>query len=263
MSTSIDLSGKVAIVTGAGSGLGKGIALCLARAGADVAIADVNVDDAQSVANEIMSLGRKSLAIKTDVTKEEEVFAMTDEVVEKWGKLDIMCPNAGTCSAGPLDKLSAENWDKMLQINLYGHFYCVKAALKYMKPQKSGKIVMTASQAGRVAVPLLAGYSVSKFGVVALTKAVAQEVALDNIQVNCIGPGIIKTKIWDKILGDLVAAGIGEADALYKAFIDAIPTKREQTPEDIGNAVTFLASDLASEITGDCLIINGGQFNCP
>ncbi|MHC1698791.1 MAG: SDR family NAD(P)-dependent oxidoreductase [Geobacteraceae bacterium] len=263
MSKVIDLSGKVAIVTGAGSGLGKGIALCLAKAGADVVIADINAEDAQSVAKEIISLGRKSLAIKTDVTKEDEVFAMVDEVVKKWGKLDIMCPNAGTCSAGPLDKLSAENWDKMMQINLYGHFYCVKAALKYMKPQKSGKIVMTASQAGRVAVPLLAGYSASKFAVVALTKAVAQEVASDNIQVNCIGPGIIRTKIWDKILGDLVAAGLGESDALYKSFIDAIPSGREQTPEDIGNAVTFLASSLASEITGDCLIINGGQFNCP
>jgi NAD(P)-dependent dehydrogenase (short-subunit alcohol dehydrogenase family) len=263
MSTSIDLSGKVAIVTGAGSGLGAGIAKCLAKAGASVAVADINLGDAQKTAEEIIATGGNAYAVKTDVTKEEEVFAMTDEVVKKWGKLDIMCPNAGTCSAGPIDTLSAEDWDKMMQINLYGHFYCVKAALKYMKPQKSGKIVMTASQAGRVAVPLLAGYSVSKFGVVALTKAVAQEVALDNIQVNCIGPGIIRTKIWDKILGDLVAAGIGEADALYKAFIESIPTKREQTPEDIGNAVTFLASDLASEITGDILLINGGQFNCP
>lgn len=263
MSKAIDLSGRVAIVTGAGSGLGAGIAKCLAGAGASVAVADINLDDAQKTADEIIAAGGTAFAVRTDVTKEDEVFAMTDEVVKKWGKLDIMCPNAGTCSAGPIDKLSAEYWDKMMQINLYGHFYCVKAALKYMKPQKSGKIVMTASQAGRVAVPLLAGYSVSKFGVVALTKAVAQEVALDNIQVNCIGPGIIRTKIWDKILGDLVAAGIGEADALYKAFIEAIPTKREQTPEDIGNAVTFLASDLASEITGDILLINGGQFNCP
>ncbi|MDD2336869.1 MAG: SDR family NAD(P)-dependent oxidoreductase [Geobacteraceae bacterium] len=263
MSTAIDLTGKVAIVTGAGSGLGKGIALCLAKAGANVAIADVNVKDAQKTAKEIMALGRKSFAIKTDVTKENEVFAMVDEVVRKLGKLDIMCPNAGTCCAGPIDQLSAENWDKMMQINLYGHFYCVKAALKYMKPQKSGKIVMTASQAGRVAVPLLAGYSASKFAVTALTKAVAQEVAADNIQVNCIGPGIIRTKIWDKILGDLVKAGLGEADALYKSFLDSIPSGREQTPEDIGNAVTFLASNLASEITGDILIINGGQFNCP
>ncbi|MHC1699282.1 MAG: SDR family NAD(P)-dependent oxidoreductase [Geobacteraceae bacterium] len=263
MSTAIDLTGKIAIVTGAGSGLGKGIALCLVKAGADVALADINFDDAQKVAEEIKSLGRKSLAIKTDVTNEDEVFAMVDEVVKKWGKLDIMCPNAGTCSAGPIDKLSAENWDKMMRVNLYGHFYCVKAALKYMKPQKSGKIVMTSSQAGRVAVPLLTGYSVSKFGVTALTKAVAQEVAADNIQVNCIGPGIIRTKIWDKILGDLVAAGIGEADALYKSFLDSIPTGREQTAEDIGNAVTFLASNLANEITGDILIINGGQFNCP
>lgn len=263
MAAVIDLTGKVAIVTGAGSGLGAGIAKCLAKAGASVALADINLDDARKVSDEIASQGGKAFAVKTDVTDESSVFAMVDEVVKKWGKLDIMCPNAGTCKAGPIESISAEDWDSMLKINLTGHFYCVKAALKHMKPQKSGKIVMTASQAGRVAVPLLAGYSASKFGVTALTKAVAQEVAKDNIQVNCIGPGIIRTKIWDKILGDLVAAGLGEADALYKSFIDAIPSGREQTPEDIGNAVTFLASDLASEINGDILLINGGQFNCP
>ena len=111
-------------------------------------------------------------------------------------------------------------------------------------------------------MPLLAGYSASNFGVTALTKAVAQEVAKDNIQVYCIGPGIIRTKMWDKILGDLVAAGLGKADALYKSFMDAIPSGREQTPENIGNAVAFLAADLASEINGDISLINGNQFNC-
>ncbi len=111
-------------------------------------------------------------------------------------------------------------------------------------------------------MPLLAGYSASKFGVTALTKAVAQEVAKDNILVNCIGPGIIRTKIWDKILGELVATGLGGADALYKSFMDAIPSSREQIQEDIGNAVAFLASDLASEINSDISLINGNQFNC-
>jgi len=259
------LAGKVAIVTGGAQGIGQGIVLCMAKAGADIAIADLKIEDAKKVAGEVAMLGRKAIAVKTDVTKQADFEACYERVKKELGQIDILVNNAGTaCPPGnPFTKNVEEDWDRVWAVNVKSIFFACKALAPYFIERKSGKIVNIASIAGTMNSPNMPPYSVSKMGVVTFTKIVAKEMAQHNVNVNAICPGILWTQFWQETAERLAKAGgpfAGMAPReVFENRVNAIiPMKREQTPEDIGNAAVFLASEDARQITGQALHVDGG-----
>jgi len=247
-----DLTGKVAIVTGARRGIGRGIALALAKAGADVTVSDISLEDCQKVVDEIEGLGRKGLAVKCDVTQKSEVEEMVQKTVEEFGKVDILVNNAGIVEFKPFLELTEEEWDKVLDVNLKGYFLCAQATAKEMVKNKWGRIVNIASIAsGQVGVgfPQIAHYCASKGGIVALTEALALELSPQGINVNAIGPGVVETDMTKGMLSD---------EKTKQGLLLRVPKGRVGQPEDIGAAAVFLASDEADYITGATLFVDGG-----
>ncbi len=259
------LAGKVAVVTGGGSGIGRGIVLAMAQEGADIAIPDIQVMNADKVSAEVKALGRKALAMKTDVTSAADVKAMTDRVRDTFGKIDIVVNNAGMASTPglPFTNNTEEDWDKTFAVNTKSVFLICKAVAAHMIERKSGRIINIASIAGPISAPTMPPYSVAKMGVITLTKIVAKELAPHGVTVNAICPGVLYTDFWQKL-----AAHIAETNPAFKGMTprqvfdkrvgDLVPLKREQTPEDIGWAAVFLASDEARNITGISLPVDGG-----
>jgi len=248
----MDLKGKVAIVTGARRGMGKSHALKLADAGAKVVVSDISQEECQLVVDEIKENRGEAIAVKCDVTKKGEVENMVKKAVDKWGKVDILVNNAGICQFKPFLELTEEEWDRTLNINLKGYFLCAQAAAKEMAKQKSGVIVNIASVAmGQVGIGFLnlAHYCASKGGIVAMTEAMALELAPYNIRVNAISPGVIETPMIDPFKADPKA---------MEATLAQIPLRRVGKPEEVSNLVLFLASDASSYITGSTVVIDGG-----
>ncbi len=246
------LTGKMALVTGAGKGLGQGMALALAEAGADVAIVELDMPAAEDTAAEIRRRGRKALAIKADVTQPEEVAAMVAGMLQEWGRLDILVNNAGY--AQPLSALdmSVEDWDRLLAVDLKGVFLCCKAAAPRMIQQGGGKIIniasMSAVHVNRDAD--YAHYNAAKAGVVMLTKSLAVEWARHRIYVNSISPGYFRTP------GNAVRS---DTPAIRAIRVDQGVIKRYgQAYEDLGGAVVYLASDASNFTTGCNLVVDGG-----
>ena len=192
------LENKIAVITGAGQGIGKGIALALAREGANVVISDINLKEATKVVREIEELGRKSFAVKTDVTSKKEVDDLIKKTIEKFGSLDIMVSNAGVSSMEYVIDMPEEKWDFNMDVNLKGTFLVTQAAAQQMINQQNGKIICTASMAGKGGVATQAHYNASKHGVIAYVKSLAQELAPYGITVNSICPGSIKTSMQDR-----------------------------------------------------------------
>jgi len=247
-----DLKGKVAIVTGARRGMGRTHALKLAEAGAKVAVSDISLEDCQKVVKEIEKNGGKALTVKCDVTKKEEVEKMVRETIEKWGKIDILVNNAGICQFKPFLELAEEEWDKTLDINLKGYFLVAQAVTKEMIKRKSGSIINIASVAmGQTGVgfPALVHYCASKGGIVAMTEAMALELAPYNIRVNAISPGAIETPMIDPLKTD---------PKMMEGTLVRIPMHRVGKPEEVSNLVLFLASDASSYMTGSDVVIDGG-----
>ncbi len=241
------LKGKVAIVTGAGRGIGKGIALALAKAGANIVVADV-ADSIFDVAKQIEALNVEALPVKWDVSDVNQAENAKAKVYEKFNKADILVNNAGVYPQKAFLEMTHEDWNKVLQINLYGVFNCTKAFLPGMINQKYGKIVNIASIAGAVvAFPQLAHYSASKAGIMGFTKSLALEVASQGVNVNAIAPGPVD-----------VTEGAQVDEAMFAQVIKAMPVGRMGKPEDIANLVVFLAGDEASFITGQCIVCDGG-----
>jgi len=251
-----DLKNKVAIVTGARRGMGKSHAIKLAKAGAKVVVSDISQEECQSVVDEIKKNGGEGLAVKCDVTKKEEAENMVRAAVDKWGKIDILINNAGICEFKPFLELTEEEWDRTLDINLKGYFLCAQAAAKEMVKQKSGGVMINVASTdmGQVGVglPFLAHYSASKGGVVALTEALAVELASFNIRVNAIAPGAIDTPIAS---GQKIDPKIMET---MQGIMARIPMRRMGRPEEVSNLVLFLASDASSYMTGSTVVIDGG-----
>ncbi len=259
------LAGKAAIVTGGAQGIGRGIVLCMAKEGADIAIADLKVDGATKVAAEAAALGRKAIVVRTDVTRQADFEALFETVRKDLGKIDILVNNAGTaCPPGnPFTKNVEEDWDRVWAVNVKSIFFACKAIAPYFIERKYGKIVNIASIAGTMNSPNMPPYSVSKMGVVTFTKIVAKELAPYNVNVNAICPGILWTQFWQETAERLIKAGGLFAEMTPRQVFEnrvnvIIPMKREQTPEDIGNAAVFLASDEARNITGQALHVDGG-----
>jgi 3-oxoacyl-[acyl-carrier protein] reductase len=245
----VELTGKVALVTGSAQGIGKAIALLLARNGADVVISDINLEKAQETANEIQGMGRRSLAIKVNVADLNDVEQMIETIIEHFGRIDILVNNAGITRDRLILRMTEEDWDAVLDVNLKGTFNCTKAAIRFMSKQKSGKIVSIASVSGEMGNPGQANYAASKAGVIGFTKTIAREFAARGINVNAIAPGYIQTPMTDAI-----------PEKAKEALKQLIPMERLGQPEDVAQAVLFLVSESSSYITGQVLNVNGGIY---
>jgi meso-butanediol dehydrogenase/(S,S)-butanediol dehydrogenase/diacetyl reductase len=259
------LAGKVAVVTGGGSGIGRGIVLALAREGADVAIPDIQVLNAEKVAGEVKALGRKVIAMKTDVTSAADVKAMVDRTRDLLGKIDILVNNAGMAAPPgmPFTNNTEEDWDRAFTVNTKSVFLTSKAVAPYFIERKAGRIVNIASIAGPLAAVTMPAYSVAKQGVITFTRVVAKELAPHRITVNAICPGVLWTEFWQKLAAHIAETnpafkGMSARQVFDKRVADVIPMKVEQEPEDIGAAAVFLASDEARYITGQALMVDGG-----
>jgi 3-oxoacyl-[acyl-carrier protein] reductase len=245
----MNLNGTIALVTGAAQGIGRDIALGLAKDGADVAICDVNLESAQKTAGDIEAMGRRSLALKANVAASADVTAMIDQVVEKFGRIDVLVNNAGITRDGLILRMKDEDWDLVLSINLKGAFLCTKTALKHMTKQRSGTIINIASIVGAMGNAGQANYVASKAGLIGLTKTIAREYANRNVTANAVAPGFIDTAMT-KALSDQVRADLAKQ----------IPLGRLGSSEDVANAVRFLASPAAAYITGQVIHVNGGMY---
>lgn len=259
------LAGKVAVVTGGGSGIGRGIVLALAREGADVAIPDIQALNAEKVADEVKGLGRKSFAMKADVTSATDVKVMVDRTREVFGKIDILVNNAGMAAPPgmPFTNNTEEDWDRAFAVNTKSVFLTCKTVAPYFIERKAGRIINIASIAGPLSALTMPPYSVAKQGVITFTRIVAKELAPHGVTVNAICPGVLWTAFWEKLAAHLAAtnpafAGMSARQVFEKRVTDIVPMKCEQTPEDIGNAAAFLASEDARYITGQAINVDGG-----
>jgi 3-oxoacyl-[acyl-carrier protein] reductase len=242
------LDNKVAVVTGGAQGIGKAIAELLARRGANLVLADINVEKAQVTAQAIVaSTGQRAIAVQTNVTDSASTQAMMDRTIEEFGRIDILVNNAGTTRDNLIMRMSDADWDLVLNINLKGAFNCSKAAVRPMMKQRSGRIINISSVSGLAGQAGQANYSSSKAGLIGLTKALAREVGSRGITVNAVAPGFVPTDLTN----DLLAKMQDEA-------IKATPLGRLGSVEDVAYAVAFLVSDEASFITGQVLSVDGG-----
>lgn len=241
---------KTAIVTGAGSGIGRQVALGLAREGAKVVLGDLSLERAQAVAKEISAMDGTALPVQVDVADAELVRAMVAVAIEEFGQIDILISNAGWDKVMPFLDTDEELWDRVIAINYRGHLACAHAVVPHMVEAGSGKVVLLASDAGRVGSSGEAIYSGAKGAVIAFSKALARETARQGINVNCVAPGLTDTPMLTN-----VSEG---NEKLMAAIIRSIPLGRVGTPEEVARAVLFLASSDADYITGQTLSVNGG-----
>lgn len=250
------LENKVAIITGAARGMGRVFALRFAKEGAKLTVCDIL--DCEPVAEEIKAAGGEVLALKTDVTSEKETAEMAKKTVERFGRVDILINNAGIFGAievkdfmKPVEDLKSEDWDKILAVNIKGVFLCSKAVIPYMKKQGGGKIINMASTVAFSGLPHFIHYTSSKGSVVTMTRALASALGEFNINVNAIAPGLVMTE-----------AMRGAYDSEF--YKELVATKqlihKNVEPEDIANAVVFMASDEADKITGQTLAVNAGEY---
>jgi len=246
---SLSLEGKVAIVTGGGTGIGRAIALEFAKAGADVVVASRRLPVLEKVAEEIRALGRRSLAVRTDVSQKADVDNMVQKAMDEFGAIDILVNNAGILVLRSLLETEEDDWDKIFDINLKGCQLCSQAVGRIMVKRKKGNIINIASTDSFVPFPLESAYGVSKAGVIMFTRVLARELASCNIRVNAIAPGGVKTAMAEELLNDPVA--LKEAEA-------AIPMGRLAEPSDIASVALFLASEASRHITGSTIVVDGG-----
>lgn len=245
------LDGRVAVVTGGGRGIGRAIAVALAEAGADVVVAvSRDVAAAEAVAQEVRDLGRRAIARQTDVSNGADAESLINAAVEELGKIDILVNNAGVTCDGLLMRMSEDDWDRVLDVNLKGTFNCTKAAVKKMVRQRSGRIVNITSVMGITGNAGQANYAASKGGIIAFTRSVAKEVGSRGITCNAVAPGFIRTQMTE-----------GLSEEITEKVKAQVPLQRLGAPEDIAGMVAFLASDAASYITAQTLVVDGGLIS--
>ncbi len=255
-----ELSGKVAIVTGGAKGLGRAISIELAAKGAVIALIDINNDEGNRVCHEIIKKKGKAHFYYCDIRKESDIIEMVEKVVKDLSRIDILINNAGIGAVMPTWELPVDVWDNILDVNLRGTFLCCKHVIPYMIKQKTGKVINISSAVGKQAQPLLSAYAVSKAGQIALTVALAKEVADYGITVNAVCPGPINTSWWDepkKILARLFE--ISEEEVVNKFTQEKQIIKVPIKPQDVANVVCWLSSSKTDLITGQAISIDGGH----
>ena len=266
------LKDKVAVVTGGGSGIGEGICLCMAREGADVVVSDINLAAAEKVARKIQKMRQKSLAVQTDVRKAEHCEKLIQKALETMGRIDVLVCSAGVAGYSAtsiteettrIENISEDDWNLTIDTNLKGVFLCIRAVAPCFKKEKRGKIINISSIAGRRGADWIPHYSASKAGVIVLSQAVAVQLGPYNVNVNTICPGYVMTPMWN-IGAEIMSKTYPmfkdmNPDEIFDKIVSTrVPLGRPQTPESIGNAVVFLASDEADHITGQALNVDGG-----
>jgi len=256
------LKDKIAIVTGAGGGIGRAIALALAKEGVHVVIMDVKEELASKTAKEVEALGRRALAVRGDVRSSKDIDAMVQKTLDKFGHIDILVNNAGVSTMNwMVDLREEEDWDFNMDINAKGTFLVTRAVARQMiKQGQGGKIVNTASLAGKIGVRFLSHYAASKFAVVGLTKSYALELAPYKITVNAVCPGLVQTDMQRREIGwEAKLRGITEEE-VKKGYVESVPLGRLETPEDVAKVVLFLCSEEADYITGEAINVTGGMM---
>ncbi len=252
------LEGKVVIVTGGGRGIGRAIALRLAKEGADVAVGDIDGGAAENVAQEVEALGRRGLAVTVDVSRPEQCDRLVADVAAQLGRLDIMVANAGVVLGRTIADTTEEVWDRTMDVNAKGVFFCCRAAaLRMIEQGHGGKIIAASSGLGRTGGPNQSVYSASKFAVVGIIQSFARELAQYKITANAYCPGIVDTPMWAGLDEDL--ARIPGAGRMAER-VAATPLGRVQVPEDVADLVAFLASPQSDFMTGQSLIQDGGRL---
>ena len=247
----LDFGGKAALITGASRGIGRACALTLARYGCSVA---VNYHRNDTAANEVVEaarhMGVSAYSYRADIASLEDIRSLVQSVIDQFGRIDVLVNSAGVSQVVAASDITAEDWDRVMRVNLRGLFFCCQQVLRYMKEQRGGRIVNIASTAGQVGGFFIgANYSASKAGVICLTKTLAKDAAPYGVLVNCVAPGLIDT--------DMVTTYPPEKVDL---LVSTIPLGRMGTPQEVANGVAFLASDAASYITGATIYVNGGTY---
>jgi 3-oxoacyl-[acyl-carrier protein] reductase len=248
MAFTIDLTGKAAVVTGAGRGIGQSIALLLAQAGADIAVADVKEEFTADTVAQVAALGRKAKGCAMDVSDFAVSHSVIDAIHADFGHVDILINNAGITKDTLLMRMAEEDWDAVLRINLKGAFNCTHAVSRIMMKQRAGRIVNIASIIGLIGNAGQANYAASKAGLIGLTKSAAKELASRGINVNAVAPGFIQTKMTDVL-----------SDEVKQKMMELIPQKALGQPLDVARAALFLCSELSAYITGQVVVVDGGM----
>ena len=255
----MDLSGQVALVTGAGQGIGKACALAMAKAGADVAAVDINADSVKETAAAITGLGRRSLALRADLGSVADIDRMIGESIDAFGRIDTLVNNAGVTRRAEIMDLTEEYWDRIHRVNAKGVFFCLQRAAREMIPRRSGRIINIASIAGKgYAGTSNAIYAASKGAVISLTKTAAQQLGPHNINVNAVCPGIVRTTMWREIIRVIAEKDGSSAEDVERSKLESVPIRRANEPEDIAAMVVFLASPSARNVTGQSFNVDGG-----
>ena len=255
--TTARLKDKVPLITGGASGIGAGVAAVFAREGAHVVIGDLDVEAAERLATSMREAGQLATGVRLDVTSRTSIDEALATIERLVGVPDVLVNNAGISTVRDFLDISDRDWDTMMNVNLKGVLLTTQRVLPGMIERGSGRIVNISSMAGKQGLPRLAHYCASKFAVIGLTQSLAFEVAAHNITVNAVCPGVVRTPLWDDqskgILNDL------DGEKGWQSFVDGIPLGRPQSPEDMGEACLFFASDAASNITGESMNVSGGQ----
>jgi 3-oxoacyl-[acyl-carrier protein] reductase len=252
------LQNQTAIVTGASRGIGRGIATVLAREGANVAIADINVDGAKQTAEALVGLGFRAIAVQVDITKSNQVERMARSVVKQFGRIDILVNNAGVVSNIPVLEFPEAEWHKTIAVNLTGVFLCSKCVGQIMVQQRSGRIINISSLSGRVGVPGQAAYCASKHGVVGLTQVLAIDLA-PHVTANVICPGMNETEMMPLVIAQRAASRGQTVEEVRQGILCKTPLGRFGKPEDVGKVVLFFASPMGAYVTGQVIDVDGGR----